>query len=150
MPVYDGAHVNSNSASSSSDGPCCLVVLVLQDHRTHRHSKSGAVIRFLDSCAIPYLIIILLRSGLLCVEEKARPDHLPAHLPPLLHALDLVVGSLLRPRWVHINQINTGRLKMINGAGALVAARAMTSSCKHIFNLLTCTISSNVLCLAAA
>lgn len=39
-------------------------------------------------------------SDLLCAEEEARPDNLPSYLPPLLHALDLVVGGFLRSRWV--------------------------------------------------
>lgn len=46
------------------------------------------------------LIDVLFRSDLLCVEEEARPDNLPSYLPPLLHALDLVVGSFLCSRWV--------------------------------------------------
>lgn len=40
-------------------------------------------------------LFFFFRSDLLRVEEKARPDHLPTHLPPLLHALDLVVGDFL-------------------------------------------------------
>lgn len=37
-------------------------------------------------------------SDFLCAEEETRPDNLSPHLPPLLHALDVVVGSFLRPR----------------------------------------------------
>lgn len=43
-----------------------------------------------------HLIRILCPSDLLCAEEKTWPDHLLAYLPPLLNALDLVVGSWLR------------------------------------------------------
>lgn len=34
----------------------------------------------------------LFGSGVLRSEEETWPDHLPACLPPLFHALDLVVG----------------------------------------------------------
>ncbi|NP_001133862.1 Elongation of very long chain fatty acids protein 7 [Salmo salar] len=43
----------------------------------------------------------LFGSGVLRSEEETWPDHLPARLPPLLHALDLVVGRQLRSRSVH-------------------------------------------------
>lgn len=42
----------------------------------------------------------LSQSDLLCAEEEARTDNLPPYLPPLLHALDLVVGSGLCSWWV--------------------------------------------------
>ena len=34
-------------------------------------------------------------SGILCAEEKTKPDYISARVPSLLHALDLVVGHHL-------------------------------------------------------
>lgn len=41
----------------------------------------------------------LLFSGVFCAAQETRSDHLPAHLPPFLHALDVVVGRELCTRW---------------------------------------------------
>ena len=38
---------------------------------------------------------VLLGLDLLCVEKEDWTGHLSSHLPPLLHALDLVVGGRL-------------------------------------------------------
>lgn len=91
---------------SSLDDPSCLAVLVLQDYWTYGHSKSSPfnLHNFFFSGNWLELINILFLLDVLCVEEKARPDHLPTHLPPFLHALDLVVGSWLCTWWVYHNK----------------------------------------------
>lgn len=37
--------------------------------------------------------------GVLCAEEKAKPDHIPPRVPSLLHALDVVVGPHTDSWW---------------------------------------------------
>lgn len=39
-------------------------------------------------------------SGVFCVAEETQSDHLPAHLPSFLHAVDVVVGCELCSRLV--------------------------------------------------
>lgn len=45
------------------------------------------------------LINYVLFSGVFCAAQETRSDNLPAHLPPFLHALDVVVGRELCTRW---------------------------------------------------
>lgn len=68
------------------------------------------IIELIDTVSSPPMTFTLMFDNLgiisnrrsstdfLCAEEERRPDNFPPHLPPLLHALDMVVGSVLRTR----------------------------------------------------
>lgn len=42
-----------------------------------------------------WILVCVCMSGILCAEEKTKPDYISACVPSLLHALDLVVGHHL-------------------------------------------------------
>lgn len=44
---------------------------------------------------IKLILVCVFMSGILCAEEKTKPDYISACVPSLLHALDLVVGHHL-------------------------------------------------------
>lgn len=65
----------------------------------------GALLKKKKKCVLKTFCVFLLNInrilvcvfmlGILCAEEKTRPDYISACVPSLLHALDLVVGHHL-------------------------------------------------------
>lgn len=47
---------------------------------------------------VPVCLFACFALGIFCVEEETKSDHVSSRVPPLIHAMDLVVGHHLDPR----------------------------------------------------
>lgn len=68
--------------------------------------------------------------GIFCAEEKTKPNHISSRVPSLIHAMDMVVGHHLDPRWATSCQL-VNSLPALSTEEGFIAMKANIVFCLH-------------------